>query len=571
MSANLQMAAQLQDIELGLLHAHPQNPRLVLREDVVEGIRSQLVDAGFFSQKHAIHVRPIEGGFQTLSGHHRIEAAKRAGLKSIPCWVEDIDDEAAFMELVLANAQGELSPLERGKHALSFVELAKGGKGKKGGISDYVRRLGNIPGCSQQQLSDLVCAARVCGSIPTAQAVGLLDKAKHLTCVHRAPSATWPALVSAMLDKGWTVADTESWVAKVSEFKVDEKWAGIFLPLPLIAERFLRTKEFSPASVRRLCAEAERVEAMITEAADSVGALILRTFICHEGVKMTEYAEAAAKIDGFVMPENPWHEWLFCRMGDGSWDARKIAERGAQIENFIAAQQAVEEKEEEGPRDWNQGDWRDFVCELGNGTVASIVTDPPYGQDYQSDYKLGPARKEKRKHEKIASDATPEDAAKELHEALTELMPKLKDKASVFVFCSWRNEFHMRAAIEAAGLKLRNSLIWVKDRTGMGDPTTTFAPKHERILYAVKGSPTLFERLPDVLEAKRPDSERHPTEKPEELLKQLIGCVTVTGDLVVDPFGGVASTLAAARALGRLGWGCELNEEYHAAGEERLS
>ena len=104
----------------------------------------------------------------------------------------------------------------------------------------------------------------------------------------------------------------------------------------------------------------------------------------------------------------------------------------------------------------------------------------------------------------------------------------------------------------------------------MGDPNTTFAPKHERILFAVKGSPTLFERLPDVLEAPRPDSSRHPTEKPEDLLRRLIETVTVSGDLIADPFGGVASTLAAAKASGRAAWGAEINAEYHAAGAQRL-
>lgn len=95
--------------------------------------------------------------------------------------------------------------------------------------------------------------------------------------------------------------------------------------------------------------------------------------------------------------------------------------------------------------------------------------------------------------------------------------------------------------------------------------------QHERIIFAVKGSPKLSERLPDVLEVDRPDSERHPTEKPIDLLTTLMGVSTVHGYLIADPFGGVASTVVAALESGRRGWGYELSAEHHAAGLSALS
>lgn len=97
-----------------------------------------------------------------------------------------------------------------------------------------------------------------------------------------------------------------------------------------------------------------------------------------------------------------------------------------------------------------------------------------------------------------------------------------------------------------------------------------FASKHERIIHAVKGSPTLFERDPDVLEYARASNERHPTEKPIELLQRLIEVSTAEGELVLDPFGGVASTVAAARTLRRRFWSCEIDPGYHEVGLRRL-
>ncbi|MBC7078521.1 MAG: ParB N-terminal domain-containing protein, partial [Synergistales bacterium] len=106
------MSASLQQLPLELLDDHPDNPRLVFREDVIDAIAANL--NGHYPQKHAIHVRPAGERFQVLSGHHRVRAARKAGLEEIWAWVEPMDDESALMELVLSNSQGELSPLEIG-------------------------------------------------------------------------------------------------------------------------------------------------------------------------------------------------------------------------------------------------------------------------------------------------------------------------------------------------------------------------------------------------------------------------------------------------------------------------
>ena len=48
---------------------------------------------------------------------------------------------------------------------------------------------------------------------------------------------------------------------------------------------------------------------------------------------------------------------------------------------------------------------------------------------------------------------------------------------------------------------------------------------------------------------------------PKVLLQRIIRSTTDIGDLVVDPFSGTFSTVKAALSLGRLGWGCDLNED----------
>lgn len=56
---------------------------------------------------------------------------------------------------------------------------------------------------------------------------------------------------------------------------------------------------------------------------------------------------------------------------------------------------------------------------------------------------------------------------------------------------------------------------------------------------------------------------KHPTQKPEELLRKLILASSQVGDIVLDPFSGSGTTLVVAEQLQRLWIGCEMNKEYN--------
>ncbi|SQK36910.1 DNA-binding transcriptional regulator [Escherichia coli] len=57
----------------------------------------------------------------------------------------------------------------------------------------------------------------------------------------------------------------------------------------------------------------------------------------------------------------------------------------------------------------------------------------------------------------------------------------------------------------------------------------------------------------------RPD--KHPCEKPADMLRQIINASSRPGDLVADFFMGSGSTIKAAMALGRRALGVELESE----------
>ncbi|MGC7144773.1 MULTISPECIES: DNA methyltransferase [unclassified Ochrobactrum] len=63
----------------------------------------------------------------------------------------------------------------------------------------------------------------------------------------------------------------------------------------------------------------------------------------------------------------------------------------------------------------------------------------------------------------------------------------------------------------------------------------------------------------------------HPTQKPVEALIPLIEAFTKPGDLVLDPFCGSGSTLAAAQQLGRDWIGIDLDSRHHQTATRRLA
>lgn len=505
------------------LEAHPQNPRIGFRQDIVELIAARIKATGF-PEEYAIVCRPKNGNFEIVSGHHRVEAARLAGLNEVPAWVKEMADEDAFMQLVLANAQGELTHLEIGIHAFRAVAKAQGKRGA--GLQSYADTLGR----KRQDISLLQKAGEVFLTSDLAEySARLRDKAFHLSAVHSADQRSWKLLARAVAERDWTVDETKERVAQIGAYEIPERWERDLLPFEDVVEKVLAGAEFSPATVKRLCAT------------------------CDLALEAFERLKAEMGSEAVEHAKSRFLRWLSAERGGASWDHRRVTQK---LEEVTAALKKIDSG-------WKHGDWRDHVGKLADGSVALLLTDPPYGIG------LEPGGRKSSELKSIHND-DPTRALMELEEMLKAMLPKLQLHAHVFCFTSWQREHEFRNVLVSLGLTLRNSVIWVKDNHGVGDIEKQFAPKHERILYAVKGVPGLYHREPDVLEAPRVPTDNHPTEKPVILLRRLIEATTAGGQLVGDPFGGVASTLVAAKECGRRYWGCEIDAEYHQIGQRRL-
>lgn len=62
----------------------------------------------------------------------------------------------------------------------------------------------------------------------------------------------------------------------------------------------------------------------------------------------------------------------------------------------------------------------------------------------------------------------------------------------------------------------------------------------------------------------------HPTQKPVNILKQLIEIFTDEGDVVIDPCAGSGSTLRAAKELNRHSFGFEIEKDFYNKAKEEM-
>ena len=66
------------------------------------------------------------------------------------------------------------------------------------------------------------------------------------------------------------------------------------------------------------------------------------------------------------------------------------------------------------------------------------------------------------------------------------------------------------------------------------------------------------------------NAEDTPTQKPVQLLKQLIEIFTDEGDVVIDPCAGSGSTLRACAEINRSCYGFEIKKDYYKLAKQKI-
>lgn len=208
-------------------------------------------------------------------------------------------------------------------------------------------------------------------------------------------------------------------------------------------------------------------------------------------------------------------------------------------------------------------DCNDFMGSIESGTIDLVLTDPPYGIDYQSARRTDKTQWKP----KIKNDKEP------FLDWIDEAFRLTKDGGALICFCRWDVEEVFKNAINKSGFEVKSQVIWDKVIHGMGDLNGAFAPQHENIWFATKGKFEFHGKRPkSIIKINRVNAEDmiHPNEKPVGLFTSLINSIVPQGGKVLDCFMGSGNSGVATITSKRFYYGCDADENHFRNAEKRI-
>ena len=102
---------EIQEIQISKCRAFENNPYKVKDDAAMEMLTESIKENGILIP---IVVTPQNGGFEIISGHRRVHAAKKAGLATVPAFIREFDRDSAVIFMVDSNLYREgLLPSEK--------------------------------------------------------------------------------------------------------------------------------------------------------------------------------------------------------------------------------------------------------------------------------------------------------------------------------------------------------------------------------------------------------------------------------------------------------------------------
>ena len=230
----------------------------------------------------------------------------------------------------------------------------------------------------------------------------------------------------------------------------------------------------------------------------------------------------------------------------------------------LKTQKAIEiiEKVYENNTNIYNGNCIEYIKTIKDKSIDCLITDPPYGVDIQF------GAYDNQLSRKIENDGNIEDALVLLDEMLLNVKSKLKDNAHIYIFCNWKIYPQFNQII-SKHFQIKNLIIWDKLFMGMGDLKGNYSSSYEMIVFA-GGYREFLTRPKNIIQCRFSDERFHNTQKPVELIKQLIDNSTNVNETIFDPFLGSGSTVVAAKEMKRNFIGCEIDEQNYKITLKRL-
>lgn len=227
------------------------------------------------------------------------------------------------------------------------------------------------------------------------------------------------------------------------------------------------------------------------------------------------------------------------------------------------------------------GDCLEILTGMETNSVDAMVTDPPYCSGGFTEAEKGRAKYQGLMSNTMSAgkfdwfegdNMTTQGLVWLLRSVAVQASRVVKEEGSFCCFCDWRMALNLAPALESAGFRLRNLVVWDKGSPGLG---TGFRPQHEIIIHLTKRGPEFHSKMVgNVIRTPRTMHHKkvrlHPTEKPIDLVTKLVEVVAPEGGVIVDPFLGSGTTAVACMYRGRRYIGIEKDPKIFETAKTRI-
>ena len=164
----------------------------------------------------------------------------------------------------------------------------------------------------------------------------------------------------------------------------------------------------------------------------------------------------------------------------------------------------------------------------------------------------------------------------------------LKPQGTIWISGTYHSIYQCGFALQAAGFHILNDIAWFKSNAAPNLSCRFFTASHEILIWARKDKKSKHTFNYSLMKngdwsedyIKKPNKQmrsvwsigtpktiekkfgKHPTQKPEDLLKRIVLASTNKGDIVLDPFTGSSTTGVVAHLYGRKFIGVDTEKKY---------
>ena len=107
-------------IEINDIKPNSNQPRKTFDEEKLDELASSIKEHGLIQP---VVLRSVKNGYEIVAGERRWRAARKIGLKEIPCIVKELTDEENMLLAIIENMQREdLNPIEEAEGISQMID-----------------------------------------------------------------------------------------------------------------------------------------------------------------------------------------------------------------------------------------------------------------------------------------------------------------------------------------------------------------------------------------------------------------------------------------------------------------